>query len=214
MPDGPSKAGCDGPIAGFRLLVGYFDHNAQRRLAGEVLDIIAAAPLFLPTMPRTGKPFSVRMTNAGPLGWVSDVDGYRYQAAHPATGKPWPAIPDILMRLWRDVADVPCAPEACLVNVYREGARLGSHKDADEEEMRAPVVSVSLGDDAVFHIGGPKRGDPKTRMTLRSGDVAVMAGASRKAYHGIDRVVHGSSQLLAEGGRINLTLRRVSRFAA
>ncbi len=208
----PDKTLIAGQISGFRLLAGYFDLDAQRRLAGEVREIIAAAPLFVPKMPRTGKPFSVRMTNAGPLGWVSDADGYRYQAGHPETGMAWPVIPDVLMRLWRDVAAVPCAPEACLVNVYRYGARLGSHKDLDEDEMRAPVVSVSLGDEAKFHIGGLKRSDPKSRMMLCSGDVVVMGGASRLAYHGIDAVAAGSSQLLAEGGRINLTLRRVSKF--
>lgn len=196
------------------MLAGYFDDDAQKQLAAEVREIMAIAPLFTPAMPRSGKPFSVQMTNAGALGWVSDVEGYRYQAVHPVTGRPWPSIPDILLRLWRDVAEVSCAPEACLVNFYDAGARLGSHKDADEEDMRAPVVSVSLGADGVFHIGGLKRADPKVRMTLRSGDVVVMGGLSRCAYHGIDRITAGSSSLFPGDGRINLTLRRVTQFEA
>lgn len=213
-PDRRSEQQSGGLIEGFKLLASYFDADTQDQLAAEVREIMAIAPLFTPAMPRSGKPFSVQMTNAGALGWVSDVEGYRYQAVHPVTGRPWPPIPEILLRLWRDVAEVSCAPEACLVNYYDAGARLGSHKDADEEDMRAPVVSVSLGADGVFHIGGLKRADPKVRMTLRSGDVVVMAGPSRCAYHGIDRIKAGSSSLFADDGRINLTLRRVTKFEA
>jgi alkylated DNA repair protein (DNA oxidative demethylase) len=88
---------------------------------------------------------------------------------------------------------------------------MGSHRDADEQDFAAPVVSVSLGDDAVFHVGGPRRSDPKTRMTLKSGDVVVLGGEARLAYHGIDRMLPATSVLLAEGGRMNLTLRRVTK---
>jgi alkylated DNA repair protein (DNA oxidative demethylase) len=176
---------------------------------------VAKAPYFKPTMPKTGKPFSVRMTNAGPLGWVSDkASGYRYQAMHPVTGKPWPAIPALLLRLWREHAGYPATPEACLINHYEAGARMGSHQDRDEQDLEAPVLSVSLGDDAVFHVGGLRRLDPKSRVTLKSGDVVVLAGKSRLAYHGIDRIFFGSSALLPEGRRINLTLRRVTKFCA
>lgn len=156
----------------------------------------------------------MRMTNCGLLGWVSDkTGGYRYQMNHPETGKPWPPLPRSLRRVWDSVASSGLAPEACLVNIYRSGAKLGSHRDEDEQDGTAPVVSVSLGDDAVFHIGGPRRGDPKVRLTLRSGDVVVFGGPSRLAYHGIDRVLPGTSPLLPEGGRINLTLRRVTAAA-
>lgn len=96
------------------------------------------------------------------------------------------------------------------MNYYAGAARLGTHRDEDEAERVAPVVSVSLGDDAVFHVGGLKRGDPKTRIDLKSGDVVMLGGAARLAYHGIDRIRAGTSDLLAEGGRINLTLRRVT----
>lgn len=178
-----------------------------------VVDIVAAAPLYRPAMPGTGKPFSVRMTNCGALGWVSDkAGGYRYQAGHPETGCPWPAIPEILLALWRDLASFPASAEACLVNHYAAGTKLGSHVDADEDETAAPVISVSLGCDAIFHVGGINRSDAKTRMVLHSGDVVILAGPARLAYHGLDRVLPGTSDLVAWGGRINLTLRRVTKI--
>ena len=197
---------------GFKHLVAKFTTADQRLLLDSIREIFALAPPYRPTMPRTGKPLSVMMTNAGSLGWVTDKErGYRYQATHPVTGQPWPPIPDVLTQLWADVADYTAQPEACLINVYRAGTRMGSHVDADEEEALAPVVSVSLGDDAVFHVGGLKRRDPKTRMVLRSGDVVILGGAARRAYHGVDRIVTGTSDLIPGGGRINLTLRRVMR---
>jgi alkylated DNA repair protein (DNA oxidative demethylase) len=174
--------------------------------------VIEAAPLFAPTMPRTGKPFSVRMTNCGPLGWVSDKSsGYRYQATHPMTGQPWPEMPAMLLEIWDEVARYPARPEACLVNYYNTGAKMGSHRDEDEDDLGAPVVSISLGEDATFHIGGLERAGPKQRFVLRSGDVLVLGGAARMAYHGVDRVHPATCILLSEGGRLNLTLRRVTR---
>ncbi len=198
-------------ISGFQHFPGYLDRAAQANLLAAVRSVIAGAPLYAPAMPRTGKLLSVRMTNCGGLGWLTDKDGgYRYQATHPETGRPWPDIPDALLTLWRDLAKFPAPPEACLVNYYADTARLGSHRDEDEAERRAPVVSVSLGDDAQFHIGGLKRGDAKARLLLKSGDVVVLGGPARMAYHGVDRVCAGTSALLREGGRINLTLRRVT----
>lgn len=198
--------------AGARWLPGWFGPDQQRQVLAEIAEVIRVAPLYVPTMPRTGKEMSVRMTNCGALGWMTDkVGGYRYQATHPVTHKPWPPIPSLLHEVWREVSNYAAPPEACLVNVYREGARMGSHQDRDEADLAAPVLSVSLGDDAVFHVGGRERADPKTRVTLRSGDVFVLGGQSRLAYHGVDRIEAGSSDLLPDGGRINLTLRRVSR---
>ena len=199
----------------FRHLPEALDLAAQRALRDAIGEILRAAPPFQPTMPRTGTPFSVRMSNCGPLGWVSDKDrGYRYQPAHPATGLPWPAMPEALLKLWREHARCPALPEACLINLYEGKAKMGAHQDRDEADFSAPVLSVSLGDDAVFHVGGPKRTDPKVRVTLRSGDVLVLEGPSRLAFHGIDRVLPGTSLLLPDGGRINLTLRRVTPVGA
>jgi alkylated DNA repair protein (DNA oxidative demethylase) len=162
-------------------------------------------------MPRTGKPMSVRMTNCGSLGWLTDkAKGYRYEPVHPETGKPWPPIPKRLLKLWDEVADFPAPPEACLINYYAKGTKMGLHRDEDEETYDAPVVSVSLGDTALFRIGGLTRKDPTRRIELVSGDVVVFGGEDRLIYHGIDRIVAGSSDLLPEGGRLNLTLRRVT----
>ncbi len=192
------------------------DLQAQLLLASEIKGILEKAPLFVPRMHRTGKPFSVRMSNCGTLGWVSDAArGYRYQETHPETGAAWPAMPEVLQKLWGLLAPAAKAPEACLINFYAEGTRMGSHRDADEKDLSAPVLSVSLGDEAAFHVGGPSRADAKHRLRLKSGDVFVLGGVSRLAYHGIDRVYPGTSDLLARagiasGGRINLTLRRVN----
>lgn len=196
---------------GLRYLPGHFDPPAQRRLVDALRAAVAAAPLFVPVMPRTGRPFTVRMTNLGSLGWVSDRAGYRYQPTHPETGKPWPLIPEELLALWREVSGYPHGPEACLVNFYNGGARMGLHRDEDEEDFTAPVLSVSLGDTAVFRIGGPERGGRTETLKLASGDVLVMGGVSRLCYHGVDRVLSGTSSLLKDGGRINLTLRRVTK---
>ena len=173
--------------------------------------MVCAAPLFTPVMPRTGKPFSVRMTNCGPLGWVSDRAGYRYQATHPVTGRPWPAMPAAVLALWEEITGYAAPPEACLVNFYGAQAKMGLHQDRDEEDFAAPLLSVSLGDTARFRLGGVERGDPTRSFPLASGDVMMLAGPLRLAHHGIDRIVPGTSTLLAEGGRINLTLRRVTR---
>lgn len=164
-------------------------------------------------MPRTGKPFSVRMSNFGPLGWVADKDGgYRYQPAHPVTGRPWPAIPEVLLRAWEELGGYPAPPEACLLNWYAPGTRMGLHQDRDEEDLGAPVVSLSLGDTALFRIGGLKRQNPTRSFRLASGDAMAFGGASRLVFHGVDRVIAGTSTLLPKGGRINLTLRRVTRW--
>jgi alkylated DNA repair protein (DNA oxidative demethylase) len=195
--------------------VGYFqqslDEAAQGALIGEIREIIERAPLFTPTMPRSGKPMSVRMSNAGPLGWVTDKRGYRYQATHPITGAPWPAIPRMLLDLWERLAEYRHPPEACLINYYAGGAKMGLHQDRDEEVFDAPVLSVSLGDTGIFRVGGTTRKGPTQKFELASGDVFVLGGEERLAFHGIDRVLQGTSSLLEEGGRFNLTLRRVTK---
>ncbi len=203
---------------GCRYFPGFFDRDAQVALVAELEVAMAEAPFFTPVMPRTGKPLSVKMTNLGALGWVSDrAGGYRYQATHPETGRPWPPIPDTVLAVWRAVADYPQDPEACLVNYYAADARMGLHQDRDEADFAAPVVSISLGDACRFRIGGETRGGPTRSLKLSSGDVVVFGGPSRLAFHGVDRLYPGTSSLLGgwfpDGGRVNLTLRRVTRLA-
>jgi alkylated DNA repair protein (DNA oxidative demethylase) len=195
-------------------LPGKLGPEEQKALLDALRAVMAEAPLFTPAMPRSGKPMSVRMTNCGPLGWVTDKErGYRYQATHPITGKPWPAMPRMLLDLWNEVTGYSAPPEACLVNYYGGDAKMGLHQDKDEEDFAAPVLSVSLGDTAIFRAGGRSRRDPARKLELRSGDVVVLGGEDRLAFHGIDRVLAGTSDLLPEGGRINLTLRRVTKRA-
>jgi alkylated DNA repair protein (DNA oxidative demethylase) len=197
-------------LSGFRLIPGYLDRAAQEDLATALAEIVAAAPLFAPRMPKTGSPFSVRMTNCGPLGWVSDVAGYRYQPTHPITGRPWPPMPPALLDAWRDLTGYPPLPEACLVNWYGPQAKMGLHQDRDEADFAAPVLSLSLGDTALFRLGGTTRKAPTTSFRLASGDALVLGGEARLAFHGVDRILPGTSTLLSGGGRLNLTLRRVS----
>ena len=198
-------------VPGLRHYPDYLDRREQAALLDGLREILRAAPLFTPRMPRTGKPFTVRMTNCGPLGWVSDVEGYRYQANHPETGRPWPPFPQRALAAWTELAADCPPPEACLVNLYNATARMGLHQDRDEEEFSAPVVSLSLGDDAVFRIGGATRNSPTRSFRLRSGDAMSLGGPARLAFHGVDRIVAGTSTLLAKGGRVNLTLRRVTK---
>ncbi len=196
---------------GVRHLPAFLDLPAQAALAEDIRKVVEAAPLYVPALPRTGKEMSVRMTNCGALGWVTDKErGYRYQATHPVTGRPWPPIPEALAAIWRAVAGYPHPPEACLVNFYAPGARMGLHQDRDEADLAAPVVSVSLGDDCLFRVGPPQRGGKTVSLRLRSGDVLVLGGAGRLAYHGVERIYPDTSTLLRKSGRINLTLRRMT----
>jgi DNA oxidative demethylase len=194
-----------------QLRPGYLDRVAQEAVLAAIEDVLRQAPWYTPRMPRSGKPFSVRMTNCGPLGWVSDETGYRYQPTHPETLRPWPPIPLIVLRAWEELSAYPYPPEACLVNFYGPTTKMGLHQDRDEEDFSAPVVSLSLGDTCLFRLGGARRGDKTRSFNLASGDALVLGGASRLAFHGVDRIMTGTSTLLREGGRINLTLRRVTR---
>jgi alkylated DNA repair protein (DNA oxidative demethylase) len=194
-----------------RFVPGYLDRARQLELLAALRDVMRRAPPYTPRMPKSGRALSVRMTNCGPLGWMTDASGYRYQAHHPETGAPWPPIPDILLAAWGDLSDYPHVPEACLVNIYGPAARMGLHQDRDEEDMTAPVVSLSLGDTCLFRIGGTSRNDRTSTLRLASGDAVVLGGSARLAFHGVDRIIPGTSTLLPEGGRINLTLRRVTR---
>ncbi|KEQ03104.1 alpha-ketoglutarate-dependent dioxygenase AlkB family protein [Pseudorhizobium pelagicum] len=195
---------------GVRYLPGRLDRAAQEHLVDLVRAVVAQAPLYVPEMPGTGKPMSVRMTNCGSLGWVTDkTRGYRYQDTHPVTEKPWPPIPQELLTLWEEVADYPRPPQACLVNFYSDDARMGLHQDKDETDLAAPVLSISLGNTCLFRVGGAQRKDPTRSFRLQSGDVVVLGGEGRLCFHGVDRIYPSTSTLLKHGGRINLTLRRV-----
>ncbi len=192
----------------------FFSPPQQKALLDDVLARLEQAPLYRPVMPGNAKPFSVEESNFGALGWVSDKAGYRYQGVHPVTGAPWPAIPDALLALWDRINAGP-PPECCLVNLYRTGAKMGLHQDRDEKDTSAAVIGVSLGDEALFRIGGTfvdgtwGRGGKTASVPLASGDVIAFGGTARLAYHGIDRVRPGTSRLLRGGGRLSLTLRRV-----
>jgi DNA oxidative demethylase len=197
--------------AGMRFLPGYLDRDRQAALLAALDDIFATAPLYTARMPKSGRPMSVRMSNCGPLGWISDESGYRYEARHPVTGQPWPPIPAPLIAAWNDLGGYAHPPEACLINYYGPEAKMGLHQDRDEQDFNAPVVSLSLGDACLFRIGGLRRSDPTRSFRLSSGDALVLGGSERLAFHGVDRIYPGTSTLLAQGGRINLTLRRVTR---
>lgn len=198
-------------LGGLRFYPGYLDRGRQAALLAALREVFATAPLFTPRMPKSGRPFSVRMSNCGPLGWISDEGGYRYVATHPVTGRPWPPMPPVLLAAWDELGEYPHPPQACLINFYGPAAKMGLHQDRDEEDFDAPVVSLSLGDTCLFRVGGRQRGDPSRSFRLNSGDAVVLAGGERLAFHGVDRIYPGTSTLLAEGGRINLTLRRVTR---
>ena len=194
-------------VGGISVFKEFLPSSDQLRLVKELREVAAQAPVFSPKT-KSGKPMSVRLTAAGDFGWFSDQRGYRYVEHHPS-GVNWPAIPDSIMAIWRAVAGAAPDPECCLINFYGEGARMGLHQDRDEANFDWPVVSISLGDDALFRVGGTERGGKTESIWLQSGDVAVMGGAARLNYHGIDRIKFGSSSLLKEGGRLNVTLRVV-----
>lgn len=201
-----------GHVPGAYLYPGWLDRAAQEALLADIRAVLAEAPLYTPHVPGSGKAMSVRMSNCGPLGWYTDkAEGYRYIVRHPETGRRWPAMPARVVEIWRELSGYPANPEACLVNYYGADARMSAHRDQDEDAPDAPIVSVSLGDTAVFRLGGLSRKGPTNAVRLESGSVVVLSGEARHAYHGVDRILAGSSRLLPDGGRFNLTLRRVTK---
>ncbi|MCY3995799.1 MAG: alpha-ketoglutarate-dependent dioxygenase AlkB [Rhodobacter sp.] len=194
-------------VRGVPVFRGLLDGSAQASMVEDLRGVVAAAPLISPLTPR-GKPMSVKMTSAGKYGWYSDRAGYRYERRHPA-GVSWPAIPQSVLAVWNSVTGLRRRPDCCLLNFYGTGARMGMHQDRDEADFSYPVVSVSLGDDALFRVGNRTRGGRTESVWLSSGDVVVMGGAARLLHHGVDRIRNGTSALLGDGGRINLTLRVV-----
>ena len=198
-------------IYGFDYFPNYYSRLEQEDLLNDIRHIVKEAPLITPIMPKTGKEMSVRQTNCGELGWVTDKEqGYRYQKNHPVTGKAWPDIPPSLQNLWQKLSGFPQPAEACLINFYAPQARMGMHQDKDEMELKAPVISISLGDSCLFRIGTSEKQGKTHSIRLNSGDVIMFGGEARLAYHGVDRIYPNTSTLLKVPGRVNLTLRRIS----
>jgi alkylated DNA repair protein (DNA oxidative demethylase) len=195
-------------LRGFEIYKSHLTPDAQRNLIAALRPVLKAAPLFSPVVPGGGQ-MSVRMTSAGAFGWYSDAEGYRYAPKHPR-GSAWPAIPEPILDIWRELTGLERLPDCCLINYYGEDARMGLHQDKDEADFSFPVVSISLGDDGLLRLGNPTRGGKTDSLWLNSGDVVVMGGEARLAYHGVDRIRFKSSRLLPKGGRLNLTLRVVT----
>ena len=193
------------------VLLRGFAASEAAVLLEEVERIAQAAP-FRHLVTPGGYTMSVAMTNCGRVGWVSDRTGYRYDAADPLTGAPWPAMPVAFSTLAaRAAAEAGFAhydPDACLINRYLAGAKLGLHQDRDEKDAWAPIVSVSLGLPAVFLWGGQRRSDPVRRLRLESGDVAVWGGRACFVYHGVAPIKAGHHALTG-AARINFTFRKV-----
>lgn len=200
----------DAALAPGAVLLRGFAGSSEGALLAGIADVAAAAP-FRHLLVRSGARMSVAMTNCGEVGWVSDRSGYRYDCRDPESGRAWPAMPPAFAELARRAAEVAgypgYAPDACLVNRYAPGARLSLHQDRDEQELRAPIVSVSLGLPAVFLWGGQSRSDPIRRLRLVHGDVVVWGGPARMTYHGVAPLPDGEH---AATGRVryNLTFRR------
>jgi alkylated DNA repair protein (DNA oxidative demethylase) len=178
-------------------------------LLSALADVTARAPFRHMTTPG-GRALSAAMTNCGEVGWVTDAGGYRYTQQDPMSGMPWPAMPEVVLDLAVSAAGeagFAFAPDACLINQYAPGARMGLHSDADEPDAAAPIVSVSLGLPATFLFGGLTRTGPTEKILLEHGDVVVWGGAVRRAYHGIAPLKDGHHPVLGRR-RLNLTIRK------
>jgi alkylated DNA repair protein (DNA oxidative demethylase) len=195
-------------IRGFLHYASWLTPDEQARILADLREIVAHAPLFSPVL-SSGKVMSVRMTSAGRFGWIADRNGYRYSPVHPS-GTPWPEIPASIQKIWEAILPEARPPESCLINFYSENAKMGLHQDRDEADFSQPVLSISLGDDGRFRIGSSTRGGSTQSLWLRSGDVMVMGDEARLCYHGIDKIAAGTSPLMRNGGRVNITLRVVT----
>lgn len=194
-------------VRGFEIHQQFLDIAEQTEVLECIRNVAKTAPVFRPITP-SGHSMSVRMTSAGKFGWYSDAAGHRYCPKHP-NGTDWPEIPKKILDIWFSLTGVERKPECCLINYYGQDAKMGMHQDKDEADFNFPVVSISLGDEGLLRMGSNTRGGKTESIWLKSGDVVVMGGAARMAYHGVDRIRFGSSRLLPNGGRVNLTLRVV-----
>lgn len=206
VPDAPSQEA----IGEGAVLLRGFARDNESDLIADLRAVIAQAPFRYMVTPG-GHTMSVAMTNCGAVGWVTDQSGYRYSPTDPGTNQPWPAMPRSFHQLAKLAAMragfADFVPDACLINRYTPGAKMTLHQDKDETDFGAPIVSVSWGLPATFLFGGLKRGDPSRRFRLAHGDVVVLGGRSRLAYHGIAPVADGEHPVLKRQ-RINLTFRK------
>lgn len=190
--------------------------NQQLRLVEMCRDIAKVAPFVTPVMP-SGQPFNCQQTSCGQVGWISDKNGYRYSRKQQASNKAFPEMPEALADLaihFANLVNEPTyLPDTCLINYYPASnkGKLGLHQDNSEANLKPAIISISIGDDCEFLIGGTKRSDALESIVLRSGDVLIMHGESRLAYHGVRKVIGGTAPagLLKNGGRLNLTIRQV-----
>jgi len=198
---------------GFFLLKSKLTKAMQQEVLAAARTVVIQAPLFRPTMP-SGQSFNYSMTSCGDLGWVADRHGYRYQQLHPHTFKVFPAMPQVIKNLAVEIAketgNDDFYPQSCLINLYRKGEKLGMHQDNTEENKNAPIISISLGDSGIFVLGGCLRTDETKPYIVQSGDVIVMGGESRNFFHAFKGIVPNTSNLLKNGGRLNLTIRQVN----
>lgn len=198
------------PIGPGAVILRQFATPADAALLASIQEVAAQAP-FRHMITPGGFRMSVAMTNCGPLGWVTDRSGYRYQSTDPQSGSPWPAMPavlhDLATRASAEAGFREFEPDACLINRYEPGARLTLHQDKDEQDYSQPIVSVSLGLPAVFQFGGLTRSERPKRYALAHGDVVVWGGPSRLRYHGVLALKDGEHPLTGRY-RINLTFRK------
>ncbi len=198
----------DQVLRGVHIFKEFVERSEQNLIVDDLRKIALNVPFFTPCTP-WGKPMSVKMTSAGKFGWYADQSGYRYTTKHP-NGQTWPEIPKSVLEIWKKLLPNSPLPESCLINFYQGNSKMGLHQDKDETDFRHPVLSVSLGDSALFRVGNVERGGNTESVWLESGDVAILKGDARLVYHGIDRIKLGSNDLLPKSGRINLTLRIVT----
>lgn len=207
---GPGESTAPHTLAPGAVLLPGFALTSAPALSDAISDIADRAP-FRQMLTPGGRPMSVSMTNCGPLGWISDRTGYRYSPVDPESGQAWPPMPPVFLELATgaaaDAGYPGFHPDACLINRYEPGARMGLHQDRDEHDLSAPIVSVSLGLPALFLWGGESRKDRPRRIALEHGDIVVWGGPSRLAFHGIAPLRPGDHPLTG-GVRINLTFRK------
>lgn len=197
---------------GFTLLRGLVEPQMQTRMVELARDLCRCAPLIQPRT-RFSTNFKLRLTSWGDVGWLSDEQGYRYEAVHPVTKQPWPPIPAdvraVMMRASAEAGYPDFDLQTVLVNFYeRDAGKLGLHQDKTEKDLRSPIVTISLGDSCIFGVGGLNHSDPVQEIVLDSGDVLVQGGPARMFFHEVMRILPGSSNLLKQGGRISLTGRK------